>query len=186
MKLTRDDWAEAAYRALLEGGSRAVAVAPLADRLGVTRGSFYHYFTSREDLLEAALTRWEELATDALIEASNRGNDPRERLELLFAQVFRVPTRLARAERHLLNDKEIEPTVAAAIDRVTERRKAYLADAYRELGHTDPVATDLALIAYMTLIGWLHVDETSGVGDGYDVDRLAGVVRAQLLTEPAD
>ena len=181
MKLTRDDWVDAAYRALLEGGSRAVAVAPLAGRLGVTRGSFYHYFTNREELLAAALVRWEQLATEALIAASSRAGEPSERLEILFSRVFRDATALAGAERHLLRDRDTEPVVADAVGRVAGRRKSYLADCYRGLGFDDPVAHDLALIAYMTLIGWLFLDETSRA-DTYDTDRLAAVVRSRLLS----
>lgn len=187
MKLTRDDWEEAAFRALLDGGSRAIAVAPLADRLGVTRGSFYHYFASREELLAAALARWEQQATDALIATSRREEGPKERLERLFAQVFRIPTALGRAERRLLADGDTDPLVAEVVARVTARRKAYLAGCYRELGYPGPLADDLALVAYMTFIGWLHLDETSGGDGGHDIDRLASVVRSRLLsTEPLE
>ena len=180
MKLTRDDWEEAAYRALLEGGSLAVSVAPLADRLGVTRGSFYHYFDSREELLAAALARWEERATDALIATSDSADEPREKLENLFRQVFRDPSALANAERHLLRDRDRDPVVAEAVARVTKRRKAYLADCYRGLGYPDPVAGDLALAAYMMLIGWLFADEVSATST-FDTGRLAAVVRSRLL-----
>ncbi len=185
MKLTRDDWVDGAYRALLDGGSRAIAVAPLADRLGVTRGSFYHYFTNREELLVAALMKWEQQATDALVAVSSQAGGPRERLEMLFLQVFREPSALAGAERHLLRDRDTEPVVAEAVARVTGRRKAYLADCYRGLGCTEPVADDLALIAYMTFVGWLFLDETSRA-DGCDTERLATVVRSRLLSiQPA-
>ena len=48
--LTAANWAEAALDAIAENGIEAVAVEPLARRLGVTKGSFYWHFTHREAL----------------------------------------------------------------------------------------------------------------------------------------
>ena len=58
-RLTADDWAQAALDLISEQGVAAVAVEPLARRLGVTKGSFYWHFPSRDALLQAALERWE-------------------------------------------------------------------------------------------------------------------------------
>ncbi|SRR5258708_8194187 len=65
--LTRADWTGAALDALARDGLRAVAVEPLAERLGATKGSFYWHFRDRNALLEAAVTHWERIATDDLI-----------------------------------------------------------------------------------------------------------------------
>src|SRR3546814_3926398 len=51
-RLSADDWAQAALEQIAEQGVLAVAVEPLARRLGVTKGSFYWHFPSREALLE--------------------------------------------------------------------------------------------------------------------------------------
>ena len=48
-RLSADDWAQAALEQIAEQGVAAVAVEPLARRLGVTKGSFYWHFPSRED-----------------------------------------------------------------------------------------------------------------------------------------
>ena len=58
--LSREAWGEAALEALAAGGLEAVAVEPLARRLGVTKGSFYWHFPSREALLREALALWEK------------------------------------------------------------------------------------------------------------------------------
>ena len=57
-RLTRQDWIDAAIQQLFEGGVGAVSVEQLGTRLGVTRGSFYHHFADREDLLRALLDYW--------------------------------------------------------------------------------------------------------------------------------
>ena len=52
-RLTRQDWIDAAINRLLKTGVDAVRVEPLADEIGVSRGSFYWHFKSRGELLEA-------------------------------------------------------------------------------------------------------------------------------------
>ncbi|MBO6860827.1 TetR/AcrR family transcriptional regulator, partial [Roseibium sp.] len=55
---TREIWIEAAYQALIEHGIDAVKVMPLADRLGLSRTSFYGHFSDRNDLLDSLITQW--------------------------------------------------------------------------------------------------------------------------------
>ena len=59
-RLSAADWAQVALDVIAEQGVAAVAVEPLARRLGVTKGSFYWHFTDRRDLLMAVLTHWKE------------------------------------------------------------------------------------------------------------------------------
>jgi AcrR family transcriptional regulator len=59
-KVSSETWVETARRVLVEEGIAGVKVDRLAQRLGVTRGGFYHNFKDREDLLDALLHRWEE------------------------------------------------------------------------------------------------------------------------------
>ncbi|MYI14426.1 MAG: TetR/AcrR family transcriptional regulator, partial [Acidimicrobiaceae bacterium] len=40
-RLSAEDWVEASLQVLVEGGVAAVKILPIAQRLGVTRGSFY-------------------------------------------------------------------------------------------------------------------------------------------------
>src|ERR671910_2473019 len=86
--LKAEDWVEAARAVMAEGGIDAVAVEPLARRLGVTKGSFYWHFKDRRALLETTLERWEEESTVARISASRRISDPRKRLIRLGEEVF--------------------------------------------------------------------------------------------------
>src|SRR5688572_31801060 len=56
--LGRDAWLGAARDALIEEGTAGVEVNKLAKRLDVTRGGFYWFFESREQLLDALLDMW--------------------------------------------------------------------------------------------------------------------------------
>src|SRR3954463_9386070 len=93
-RLTPQDWATAALDAIAEGGLSAVAVEPLAARLGTTKGSFYWHFANREALLEAALTRWEErTTTEVITEIDQATDDPADRLRLLIVRVIGMAER---------------------------------------------------------------------------------------------
>ena len=59
-RLSAADWAQVALDVIAEQGVAAVAVEPLARRLGVTKGSFYWHFADRRDLLLAVLSHWKE------------------------------------------------------------------------------------------------------------------------------
>ena len=57
-RLSAQDWARAALKAIAAGGVVAVAVEPLARTLGVTKGSFYAHYRNRDELIAAALVEW--------------------------------------------------------------------------------------------------------------------------------
>ena len=52
-QLSREAWIEAALARWPSGGLDAIAVEPLATRLGTTKGSFYWHFKDRADLVIA-------------------------------------------------------------------------------------------------------------------------------------
>lgn len=58
-KVTAETWVDTARRALVEEGIGGVKVDRLAQRLGVTRGGFYHNFEDRDELLARLLDLWE-------------------------------------------------------------------------------------------------------------------------------
>lgn len=71
IKVTRDDWTNAALAVLKQGGVEAVKVADLAARMQVSRSSFYCYFKNRTDLLDALLQHWQDTNTAALVRQAN-------------------------------------------------------------------------------------------------------------------
>ncbi len=149
-RLDREDWTQAGLAALERDGIEAVAVVPLARELGVTRGSFYWHFTSRDDLLQAVLERWEREHSTDVLHAAAAIADPRARLtEILQRAVVKPPSYFAR----LLDAADREPLVAATLERVTADRLAVLAAAYRQCGSTPAQARRQALLAYAAYVG---------------------------------
>ena len=59
-KNTAQDWIDGAKRMLVDEGIAGLKVDRLANRLGVTRGGFYHHFKDRGDFLDQVIRHWEE------------------------------------------------------------------------------------------------------------------------------
>ncbi|PSL21162.1 TetR/AcrR family transcriptional regulator [Shimia abyssi] len=67
VKVTRDDWLNVARDVLVSDGVEQVKVMNLAAHMAVSRSSFYWYFKSRQELLDALLADWQATNTGALI-----------------------------------------------------------------------------------------------------------------------
>ncbi|MBY8847540.1 TetR/AcrR family transcriptional regulator [Saccharothrix longispora] len=152
---TRDDWTAVALRALAEGGVPAVAVEPLAARLGATKGSAYWHFPNRAALLAATLERWEREHTEAVIGLVEAVPDPLDRLRLLFGTVLERAGDAA-VEAAMLAARD-DPAVAPVLRRVTDRRVEYLTGLFGELGFAPGTARRRALLAYSVYVGQVHL-----------------------------
>ena len=152
---------------MAEGGIDAVAVEPLARRLGVTKGSFYWHFKDRKALIEAMLERWEQESTEARITASRRISDPRERLIRLGEEVFGDVPRdgdasartifLRRAFEIAISNAADDAVVGPVLRRVTEQRIVYLNECYRALGLSSEEARHRALLVYAAHAGTVRL-----------------------------
>jgi AcrR family transcriptional regulator len=58
---SRDDWIDAGYAVLAEGGFNALRIGKLCDRLQVTKGSFYWHFTDIQAYRAALVEAWGEV-----------------------------------------------------------------------------------------------------------------------------
>ena len=155
-RLSAEDWAQAALDLIAEQGVAAVAVEPLARRLGVTKGSFYWHFPSRDALLQAALERWEAVEQEMVFGKLEAVSDPRECLRALFqlvAHEFKshiVYSELLKALDH--------PTVSPVIGRVSQRRFDWLAASFRQAGLSRTDAQHRARLAYAAYVGFLQLN----------------------------
>ena len=151
-RLTRDDWIAAALGAMADGGLAAVAVEPLAARLGATKGSFYWHFENRDALLEAAIGRWEkDTTTDVDAEISAASDAPASQFRRLVTGV------IERAEQDRVGPALLasaaHPAVAPALQRVTAARLNLIATVFGRLGFPQAEARRRALLAYSAYLG---------------------------------
>ncbi|WP_257461876.1 TetR/AcrR family transcriptional regulator [Archangium lipolyticum] len=153
--LSAEDWADAALWSLADG-IEALSVEKLARRLGVTKGGFYWHFKDRAELLQAALARWEQLATTHVIARLDALRDPRERLYQLLVLTFEADPQ-GKIEVAIVAGAAADPRIQPVLARVSQRRIGYLVTLYRALGLPAREARHWALQAYSTYVGLLHL-----------------------------
>lgn len=87
-RLGRQDWINAAIEELAASGIGSVTVENLAARLEITRGSFYHHFSDRRELLDAMLEYWaEEWTYSVRDQVKSLGLDPGNTLLVLLRTI---------------------------------------------------------------------------------------------------
>ncbi|MEV4056282.1 TetR/AcrR family transcriptional regulator [Amycolatopsis sp. NPDC049688] len=159
-RLSAQDWARAAVRAIADGGLAAVAVEPLARTLGVTKGSFYAHYRNRDELVTAALAEWTRSHGDEGLAEFAAISDPAQRLrELLSAVVHAVRPLAPSVHLSLLGDRN-DPRARDAVHRVNRARLELLTRTYGELGLPPDRAATRARIAYAAILGLVHLAQT--------------------------
>jgi AcrR family transcriptional regulator len=66
-RFSKEHWIEKALEFLSQTGGAKIHIEKLAAKLGVTKGSFYWHFESRNDFIDQVLTYWEERSTANVI-----------------------------------------------------------------------------------------------------------------------
>ena len=149
--LTPEVWIEAATEVLVDQGIDHVRVDVLAQRLDVTRGSFYWHFRDRDDLLARVLQAWRERNTEQLTLRLRRADtDPAVRLRDLMSlpQRGRSAVRAARIELAIRAWARRDPTARQAVDEADASRMAYQVQVFTELGFTPDEARHRAFLLY--------------------------------------
>jgi len=156
-KLSRDDWLDAAFHAVVEGGFDQVRVLVLAAALGVTRGSFYWHFVDHAELVSALLARWHarEAALGQALEAAS-DPDPMVDLErLLEAALSHGGANLEsmRFELALRGLGRRDPHVAGMLLEVDGLRMRVFESKFLRLTSDPRVAADLSVLFYLAIVG---------------------------------
>jgi len=122
-----------AWEAFVSGGIGAVSVKDLARKLEVTRGSLYHHFADRQDLLQELLQYWEEHWTLKVREDVRALDlDPSETL-LALARIIRqrgASRYDVRVRAWALDD----PQVRGLVRQVDEERLEFIRSQFDALG----------------------------------------------------
>lgn len=179
---SRELWLDAAYQALIDSGVDSVRIQLLSDRLNLSRTSFYWFFQSREELLEALLDRWEQTNTRGLIAATEAyAETPAEAALNLLAcfivgQQFDAGFEFAVRSWALQSDDTMR-----RVRQADEMRMEALRTMLRGFGYDEIDADVRARTIYLVQIGYISMQTRETVATR--LTRIASYVRIYTGTE---
>jgi AcrR family transcriptional regulator len=187
-RLTRDDWLDAAFGAVVEGGFENVRVLAIADTLGVTRGSFYWHFADHAELISALLARWREREAESIRRLHAESTpDAREDLERLLEESFARPGPDAanmRFELALRGLERRDPAVAKMLLELDRARADLLGRKFRRLTANAKSAAELATLFCLTIAGARQA-LASRSSDARQSEYLRAVIAKRVIPRPA-
>jgi AcrR family transcriptional regulator len=156
-RLTRDDWLDQAFWAVVTGGFENVKVLSIAEKLNVTRGSFYWHFSDHADLIASLLSRWklQQISLDQKLD-SQRSGDPVKDLEDVVDAAFTQAgatlenLRFEQALRSLSHQNAEAAHMLAEID--AERMKLFESK-FMAIVKDTKKARDLSALLYLAIVG---------------------------------
>lgn len=151
-------WLDAAYGMLVEQGVEAVKVGPLAERIGLSRTSFYGHYDSREALLAALVARWERRNTGNLIARSEAYAETiAEALFNLF-DCWLLPDLFdAQLDFAIRNWALADAELRRRLEATDQARIAAIAAMFRRHGAGEDEAQVRAFTVYYTQIGYISM-----------------------------
>jgi len=179
-RLSSDDWIAAALDMLAEQGILGVRIDELARRLGVTKGSFYWHFNSRDELLTAMAGHWVDREVDEVLEeVCALPGDPVSRMELLFAVYHR--RNLAPHDRAMRAWAQGDERAAEAVRRASDRVNNMLRGLFEEMGFDTEDAVLRARMVVLCGVGSIFAPEVPVQGEDGDEMRQRFL---ELITRP--
>lgn len=174
---SRETLAEAACELFLERGYDATSVADITQRAGVSRSSFFNYFSSKSDVLWSGLDDRIDRAVDDLVSVpeDRAGGEVRRILTSLVDGFAPDSLALAMTNPSAMGlDDELERDAAL--------RQARLAAALADLAHRSGVSALAADIVAATwaaaVIAAIRAWAESGAGRGSVADRFVEAMHA--------
>lgn len=153
---TPDLWLDAAHALLVEGGVEAVKVMPLAERLGLSRTSFYWHFADREALLAGLIDRWRAKNTVNLLArcAAPAATITEAMLNLIDCWVD--PAQFDSGLEFSMRTWSLtEARVEAAMAEADAERLAALTALFRRFDYAETEADARARTLYLTQVGYI-------------------------------
>ncbi len=167
-RTTVRDWYGAGLELLAEKGAEALSLAALCERVGVTKGSFYHHFDTMAAFHEGMLDHWAGGPTDGP-SIDLGGLDAHARLSLLRQMAVESAHETEVAVRAWASWYEL---AARALRRVERRRHRVLATNFEQLGLDEAHAATLARVGVYLMAGVQS-----------DIDKVDRALLDEVLTE---
>lgn len=166
--VTREDYMIVGLEVLADRGHLCLKLAEVCRRLGVTSGSFYHFFDSWAAYRSQLIQYWKEHGTLAKLTIISAEPDPRRRIEGLVDVAVHLDH---TAEAAIRAWSRVDDEVAAVQSEVDSLRHRVVLDSAREMGVEKLRANRFAAASLYLLIGY----EQAALDP--DIEGLAGIFR---------
>ena len=174
---------EAAVRVFARQGFHTCRVSDIADEAGVAYGLVYHYFSSKEEILDTLfLERW-DVMLEAIAEVDASSRSPREKLQAIAGFIV-------ESYRH---DPELMKVIIVEVTRAANTfgrtHLAKIREAYRQIAgivaraqaagvFREQISPEFAALAFYGLIeqvltGWIF--DSDSVGED-ELERAKGLI----------
>jgi AcrR family transcriptional regulator len=165
---TRRRLLEAAEQVFADLGYHDASIVKITEAAGVAQGTFYLYFTGKQEIFDVLVEDLNRRVRRAMSEASANGKDRLEVEQLGFAAFFRFTAEHPALYRVIRQAEFVSPKMLKLhYERLAEGYVAGLRDANDdgEIAIDDPVVTAWALMAVGEMIGlrWILWGDTTRV-----------------------
>jgi AcrR family transcriptional regulator len=151
MVVSREAYFETGLEVLSDLGYGGFKLAEVCNRLGVTTGSFYHYFTSWPVYTKELIANWVQERTEQIVAAVRAETDPLCRVDALIAAALALPH---GAEAAIRAWGSLDPEVHAVQVAVDQQRYDIMFDAAKEILPNERVAHFWTAWAVYNLVGF--------------------------------
>ncbi len=152
-KPTIEDWLYAGLLRFAEGGERNLTIERIAEDLGVSKGSYYYYFSDRENYIRKILEYSIKITTEDFIETASKEKNFKNQLQALILNVFK--SRKGKDFDFYLRDFAKNQAYAKKImQSMDTRRISFIAELLIHCGLKKEDAFHRATIFYHYYLGW--------------------------------
>jgi AcrR family transcriptional regulator len=149
--VSRESYFEAGLEVLADRGYGGLKLAEVCNRLGVTTGSFYHYFAGWPAFTKDLVAHWLQRQTLQIIEAARAEPDPRRRIDTLIEEGLSLPH---GAEAAIRVWSAVDPEVYSIQAAVDQQRFDIMYESAFEITHSKRQAQMFAAWAMYLLVGY--------------------------------
>jgi AcrR family transcriptional regulator len=147
----RESYFETGLEILADLGFGGLKLAEVCSRLGVTTGSFYHYFSGWGAYTRELVAYWRQDRTVRLIEVLRSQPDPRRRIEAIIEVALALPH---SAEAAIRAWSSVDPEVLAVQREVDQERFDVLHDSAFEIVGDERQAQSYAAWSVYVFVGY--------------------------------
>ena len=132
-RLNKDSWLALALEVLSQEGRARIQIEYLAQRLGVTKGSFYAHFPGRREFIASVAAYWADTLTVNELEKLSAAEGTAEEKLLLLMQAIKN-YQLEKYDIVMRAWALDEPLVAKQVEKVDRLRFEYIKSLFSEMG----------------------------------------------------